>query len=355
MLTLLKIVGIIAVIVVVLILVAVRWFLRKLYGLAEENATVPCRIHPVPEPNPKWRHPTIVRQLAGEFSAAGFFEIGAFSIPEMAGLQFVGLFHPKEQFYGCIYDHSKLEPTFDVICRLVDQTSVTGTNTRLGESLDQFPGKVTLRLDKATVITVFDAVCQHPAAVGQRKPATAEAFLGYFTQAHAEYMNWRLAKGGASRDEIRRQATQDGQEVTDEQIDETYEVMREAYVEQLRDGCLAQYLDDARLSAADWERRQATVLAIPETLELKEVIETLHHTLELDDEQRHQLSQVEATFGQTGVDIIAGILDRQVASLGLTKVAEVREPVRAWILEQSPRTAPAAFEVGLSREGKLVS
>lgn len=340
MLTVLKIVGILALIAIVVVVLAIRWFLRKVRTLAADVMTVPCRINPEPEPNPQWRHAAEIPAFAEQFRAAGFQEIGAFSIPEMGALQFLAYFHPQEQFYGCIYDHPKLPATFDVVCKLVDDTSVTGSNTRMGEALDQRPGRVVVRLDKASVAEVFAAVRDHPAAAGPRKPATADQFLGYFRQAHTEYMNWRLGKGGTSREELRRQASQDGQEVTDEVIEETYQSMREAYVEQLKDGCVAQYLDDARVSAADWEHRQSTVLAIPETLELKEVIASLNDALELDDEQRHQLDQVETSFGQTGIDIMGTILERNVGSLGLKKLAEVREPVRAWILEVPAEGTP---------------
>lgn len=333
MLTALKIIGILGLLGLVVLFLAVRWVVRLVKGLVAANRTVPCRIHPEPEPNPQWNNGSVIRKIADDFRAAGFAEIGAFNIPEMAGLQFLAFLHPGEQFYGCVYDHPKMAPTFDVVCRRTDDTSVTGTNTRMGEALDQPPGRTTIRLEQAGVAEVVAAVRGHPAAVGPRQPVSAGAFLAFFAKAHADYMNWRLAKGGASREEIRRQATQDGQQITDEQVEETYQSMRETYVEQLRDGCLAQYLDDAGMSAAQWEPREGSVFAIPETLELKEVIETLECALSLDEEQRHQLSRLEAGFGRTGLDVIEDIFQRDVGALGLKKIGEVQTPVRAWILE----------------------
>jgi hypothetical protein len=336
MLTVLKIIGIIAVVALVVAVLAVRWFLRRMKSFIAENTPVPCRINPEPEPNPQWRHAAVIPRIAEQFRDAGFTEIGAFNIPEMAGIQFLAFFHPQEQFYGCVYDHAKLEPTFDIVCKLTDDTAVTGTNTRLGEALDQRPGRFSVRLEKATVAEIFQAVRQHPAAAKPRKPAVPEKFTEYFRQAHTEYMNWRLSKGGTSREEISRQAAQDGQEVSAEVIEETYQTMRDTYVEELKDGCIAQYLDDARISAANFESRQTSLLAVPETLVLKEVIATLSEGLNLDDEQRHQLEQVESSFGQSGIEILANILERNVGALGLKKIGEVQEPVRAWILEVPP-------------------
>jgi hypothetical protein len=332
MLTFLKILGIVAVVVFLALVLGLRWLLRKLRGVVEEGLPVPCRIHPEPEANPQWIHAADIRRFADQFRALGFVEIGAFSIPEMGGLQFLGFFHSGERFFGCVYDHRKLDPTFDVVCTRPDDSSVSGTNTTLGESLDQRPGREAIRIKNASVAEIFEAVRAHPGSAGERSPVSAEAFLPHFRKSHADYMNWRLKKGGASREEIRRQAAHDGQEVTDEIIEETYQCMREQHLEQLKEGCLAQFLDERRLSAADWERQQAVTLAIPESLNREEVVETIDNAMTLDDEQRHQLEQLETSFGQTGLDVIAQIVNRNVGSLQLTKLGEVNEPVHAWIL-----------------------
>jgi len=345
MLVLLKVLGIVTLAIVLVAIVAIRWLVRKLHGLVKENLPTPCRIHPEPEPNPQWEHAGIVRDFAEQYRALGFQEIGACSIPELGGLQFLAFFHAQERCYGCVYDHRKRPPTFDIVCLRPDETSVTGTNTRLGESLDQRPGRTVIRLEQAKVVEVFNAVRSHPAAAGERLAVSAEAFLPFFCKAYADYMNWRLKKGGTTRDEIRRQATQDGREVTDEIVEDTYQSMRERHLEQLKEGCLAQYLDDRRLTAAEWEHQHAITLAIPETFERKEILDTLGNVLPLDDEQRHQLDQVEATFGQTGLDVLANIIERNVGSLQLTKIGEVTEPVHAWIL-RVPEVNPARGPVG---------
>lgn len=350
MLTFLKILGITALVVLLVVILGLRWLFRKLRGVVEESMPVPCRIHPEAEPNPQWIHGATVQRFAKQFLALGFEEIGAFSIPEMGGLQFLAYVHVPERCFGCIYDHRKLAPTFDVVCTRPDDSTVTGTNTTLGESLDQRPGRTVVRMDKASVAEVFEAVRRNPAAAGERTPVSKEAFLPYFCKAHADYMNWRLKKGGASREEIRRQAEQDGQEVTEDVIEETYQSMREQHLEQLKEGCIAQFLDERRLTAAEWERQQAVTLAIPESLDRKEVVETIDGAMALDDEQRHQLDQIETSFGQTGLDVIAQIVERDIGSLRLTKLGEVNEPVRAWILRipgESDERADAGIGKGL--------
>ena len=95
---------------------------------------------------------------------------------------------------------------------------------------------------------------------------------------------------------------------------------------------MAQYLDEQNLVAAEWERIQDRTFAIPETLELKEVVEVISTAMCLDDEQRHALEKVQTAFGETALNVAERILNANVGALGLRKLGEVKEPVPAVIL-----------------------
>src|SRR5688572_12895818 len=102
----LKIIGIVALVVVAIVVVGVLWFWRQLRAAAKDDA-IPypaCRINLEPEAQPAWRSEGQIKKYAAEFCALGFEEIGAFSIPEMGGLQLLAFVHPTERFYGVIYD-----------------------------------------------------------------------------------------------------------------------------------------------------------------------------------------------------------------------------------------------------------
>jgi hypothetical protein len=316
--------------VALLIWLAKRFFRRAMAA----DQIIPCRATLEPEPNPQWRSAAAVNGFINELRAIGFQDIGSFQLPELGGLLIHALWHPQEPAYAVVYDHKRMEPTMDVLCRFTDDTSVTATNTNMGRSLDTRPGAKTHWLGKASARHLFDAVRNHP-HTAPPCAHTPEEFVARFQRAYAESMDWRLKKGGVSRDEIRRQAEQDGHSLTDEQFNEAYEMQREQYRRQLQEGCIAQFLDKSKMPAVEWEKIHSRAVVIPETFELKEIIEILDGAtclLSLDTEQRHQLEKLPLHFGENGIDIARKLLAENVAGLGLVKVGEVTEPVPAWIL-----------------------
>lgn len=205
----------------------------------------------------------------------------------------------------------------------------------MGKTLDKRPDYTILWLGKVSVVEAIKSVAAHPTQ-SPRKPVSCEQFIIEFKKSYARSMNWRMKKGGASREEIKRQAEADGLELSAEQIEESYQSLRESYLRQLRSGCISQFLDDQKLSAADWERIRDRTFAIPETMDVKEVSEAMQDALSLDEEQSHQLGKVTASFGETGVDVTRRILKENIGALGLEALGEVREPVHALILKTSP-------------------
>lgn len=339
---LLKIIGVVAIVVVLALVFGAMWLWRMFKGMAKTEAEghPPCRITVEPEDNPVWRNEKQVLDYAAQLRAAGFEEIGVFTVPELSNLQFLGLIHPAEKFFGYVYDHPKVEPTFEIAADFADDSGLAGTNTTLGQDLEQRPGTFTIRKDGATVKEIFEMVRRHPKAP-DRIEVKRENFVEDFKKGYARSMNWRLKKGGVSRDEIRRQALRDKQEMTQEQLEEVYTSIRESYVRRLQEGCIAQYLDERQLVASEWERVQDRTFAIPETLEVKEVIEGISNVMILDEEQRHALEKIQMLFGDTAINIADRILNENIGALGLRKVGEVQEPVPAVIL-MAPENNPAA-------------
>ncbi len=335
MILLIKIVAIVAVVVFLLVvaggMLLLRWLRRIIKGKDEAPSCPPCRVNPEPEPTPQWRTPEKVQQYASEYKALGFQEIGAFTIPEMEGLQMLAFVHLAERLYGLIYDHKKIEPTFDIFCTFEDQTGLTAGSSKIGRSLDKRPGHPILWVGDERVAAVLEAFKAHPQPV-PRIPTSADAFLARFKRSYAEGMNWRMKKGGVSKEEIRRQSASRGKPVDEETINQVYETMRRKHLAELQRGCLAQYLDEQQISAADWERVQARAVVIPETLEAEEVVETLEEVLTLDQEQRHTLRQLRRHNSETALEVTDEILARNLAGLGLEKRGEVQEPVRAYVL-----------------------
>jgi hypothetical protein len=333
MLTALKIIGIIVVVVIIGGILLLRMVMKFVKGAVDAMPTCPpCRVSLEPEAEPQWLKPEVVQKYAAQFREQGFQDVGAFSVPELGGLQLLAFVHPGERLYGAVYEHKKLPHTFDIVCGYPDESGITGTNTKIGETLDPRPGQVTLRLDQADVATVFRAVLDK-AGPAERNPVAVGDFVSHFKRAYVRGMNWRMKKGGSSREEIRRQAAAQGNEVTDEQVDAVYESLRSAYVTELRAGCLAQFLDEQQLKASEWEFIQNRVAAIPETLTVKEVIEVIQDYASLDNEQEHQLQQITTSFGETAVDVVQRIVQQNIATLKLKVLGETQEPVRALVVQ----------------------
>lgn len=335
MLMLVKIVVIVVLLLVLFLFTAavffVRWIRRVLKAANHTPTCPPCRVYPEPEPNPQWRTPDKIRQYASEFRALGFAEVGGFMIPQIDGLQMLAFVHPAERLYGIIYDHKAIPPTFDIFCGFEDKTGLTASSSKAGRSLDKRPGHPILWLGDNRVAVVLDALRREPQSV-PRVPSSSDDFLPTFKRHYAEGMNWRMKKGGVSREEIRRQAESKGKKLDEDVINDVYKNMRQAHITELQRGCLAQFLDEQQIPAAEWERQQARAVVIPETLETNELVEVLEGALPLDQEQRHTLRQLRGHTGQRALDTMDEILAQNVGALGLEKLGEVQEPVRAYVL-----------------------
>lgn len=335
MLTAVKIILVIVLIVLAVVALIVWWLIRKFKSAIKEALDAkplhpPCRVNPEPEPNPQWRNPEQIKQFSDEFLANGFTSLGAFTVPEVGGLQLAAFANEAESLYGVAYDHKKLPPNIDVVCRHEDGSDITVTNTTYGSAMDRPPTSPAIRLDGGGVREVLDALWKHP-ATSPRIPVKGGEFAARFKAAYAKEMNWRLKRGGATREEIRRQAEKGDHKLTDEQFEEVYNQQRETYVAELQAGCIAQYLDEQKPAPAEWDEIQHRVFAVPETMTGAEVREALELNCDLDEEQTHRLEQIKLTFGQTALDFMRQVMDGNVGALELKRLGSVQEPLPAEI------------------------
>lgn len=336
MLTAAKIVLVIVLVLLLVVALVVWWLISKFKGVMSavkeglENATFhpPCRVDPQPEPNPQWRNPEKIKEFSDQFVANGFTSLGAFTVPEVGGLQLAAFANEAEGLYGVAYDHQKMPPNIDVVCRYEDGTDITVTNTTFGSAMDRPPTSPAIRLDGGGVREVLDALWKHPAA-SPRIPVKGEEFAARFKAAYAKEMNWRLGRGGATREEFRRQAEKDGTKLTDEEFDEAYQMHRAGYMTELQAGCIAQYLDEHKPAPAEWDEMQHRAFAIPETMTEAEVREALEMHCGLDEEQTHRLEQIKLSFGQTALDFMRQVIDGNIGGLSLKRLGSVQEPVPA--------------------------
>jgi hypothetical protein len=335
MITALKIIGLVLLGIVILILVGfllLRWAWRRLIRKGTElQRVIPCRVTLEPEANPQWHDARAIGRMGAELRALGFQDIGSFQIPEMEGLLVQALHHPQEPAYAIVYDHRKIPATMDLVRGFTDEFGLSVASTAMGSTLDQRADSKTYWMDQASAREMFDTLKGHQHSA-PAKPHPPGDFAARFRESYTKSMNWRMRKGGVSRDEMRRQAKSTDISLTDEQFEEAWKEQRDQYRRQMQAACIAQFLDDTKPSAADWERRAHRAVVIAETFDRQDIVEVLDGHLMLDEEQRHRLEKFETQFGESGLDLVQRLLTQDAAGLKLIRHGEVSEPVRAFIL-----------------------
>ena len=186
----------------------------------------------------------------------------------------LGLVHPAEGLLSVVYDHTKTVPGFDICADFTDGTTVSATSSATGNTLDKRPTDPILWMGTTDAREILKAVQNHQASA-PRQPIRKDEFAAHFQRGFAKSVNWRLKKVGVSREEIRRRAEEKGHKFNDEQIEESYRNLRVGYLVMLQNGCLAQFLDEQKMPADEWERLRPRAFAIAETLELKEITRCL--------------------------------------------------------------------------------
>ena len=337
-----------AVVAIVVALIAGTWIWKSARPskAAEElsSAPPPCRVSLLPDENPSWKGEKYVARYGEHFVSIGFHTIGAFRIPELANQRILAMFHPGQNFYACVYD-SKTHPTYEIFAEFNGDHSLMGTNSTWVRDIEQRPGHITLRLANATPAQVMEAMKQHEKAA-DRLAVAADHFAPTFLKAYISNFNWRLKKCEISRDQIRLEARQHGQKLTSEQIDELYRLQRAAYVAQLQDACRVQFREQHKIDKLQWNQLQNRLFAVPETYDLKEVINALSYAVasRLTENQMFTLQRLETSLGDDGIVLINKIMSKNIAELGLKQIGEVSEPVRAWIMVAQEPVEPAASE-----------
>lgn len=326
----------------------IAWLWKRFQPVQLPQAVTPppCRITLVSEENPSWKGEKHVSRLTDLFRAVGFQRLGAYRIPELDNQRILGMIHPTERFYACIYD-SKTQPIFEVFAEFSSDNSLVATNSTWVRDMEQRPGSVTLRLSNASPQQILQALGQQEKAT-DRMAVSGNGFVTAFTKAYVRNLNWRLKKGDITRDQIRLDAKREGRGLTNEQIEELYRAKRSAYVAQLQDACRTQYRDEQKIDPAAWQGLQNRVVAIPETFDLKEVINALSYAVSaaLNDKQLQALQRMETSLGDDGIVFIEKIISKNIGDLNLRQLGEVSEPVRAWIV-----AAPEAEAVAPAAEG----
>jgi hypothetical protein len=246
--------------------------LGELGKLAEkmQGAVPPLRVKLRPVESVDWIEPEKAEAIIEGLKGAEFEEIGDFEL-EPSPVTMRALYHPAEAIHAAVYQHPQAGVWFDLVARYEDGEKLTYTNTpdtrfeRAKNNILRFhPGASTQEL-----LSRFRAE-RPPKPVVRVAPAE---FPGYFERAYAESMDWMIARGGPTEEEIRRNCESKGQEFTPALATAVRSrwasAIDEFYNEQLRE----RYMADSGVNAARWEQIRDRVVFVhdrmaPDRLEM---------------------------------------------------------------------------------------
>jgi ankyrin repeat protein len=197
--------------------------LTKAAGALSKHSLGPPTITLEPDPEPP---DEASERSARTFEGLGYVRAGAFTIPEMPGVRVLGLVHEEERLQAAVYRHPAIgRPICDVYLSTPDGGSLTVGNSPQGEQLETRPGT------EKHFLPDFGAAELHQHIRwlrGERQalPVRCEGFRSDFEDAYRKDMEWRSGHG-VSDDEIRRVAEAGGTPVTEDEIREVQDVLRD--------------------------------------------------------------------------------------------------------------------------------
>jgi hypothetical protein len=266
----------------------IKYFLKKLVSAIEKFAGAgvpPFRITLEKTDDIEWKKPKAVNGIATALEGAGYHAIGDYRIDEMPFVHVKALLNSKTNTYAVITEVlDKL--LVDVACDYTDGNHVTVSNApESGLDRPDFSRLIRvqadLEKDPAAVVTLHERLIEEQ----RGRPivmASAAAFPIVYAKAHAKEMDWRIARGGLTPEEVRRSCEVTGTEIpNDEAVEVVCQQWRNAISEfcdeQLRERFL-KYV--TKMSAAEWEDVRDRLYFVHEHSDRESVIEALADQLE---------------------------------------------------------------------------
>jgi hypothetical protein len=345
--TLLQILGVLCLIAIAILLVPVAWLAYKLWqirqafrhfiakvGELEGFLVPPMRVKLKGTSDPSWEDADEVEALAAPLRTAGFAEIGAFEIEQWPDVTLLALMHRGNAAYAAVYEHPELGTWLDLVSEYADGRIVTYTTSRKAGQLELPPFKLSRSLPDAEAGELLAAFLDERPR-GERLPVDAASFVERFEAAWAREMDWRIARGGVTEDEVRRLAGKDGQQPDVSAIAKIrqqwqYEI-NAFYQERLQDAFLA----SGQVSAREWERVRDRTLFIHDQLTWEQVTEIAAMGFGIDPDDQHDRA---SSRWQEAERLAAGFAPREAfrrineqlpASRRYQRLGETSEPIAA--------------------------
>lgn len=275
------IVGALVTAFVLCLLIGILWLrrlLRKLGGSIEnqleglaaamEQSIPPFRINLKRLPAVEWQQPDEAALLIEPLRQAQFDEVGSFAI-QPGDVALMAFCRESDSIYAVVYQHPKAGVWLDLVTRYQDGSRLTYCTQR-DTQLDR-PEHIGMRFHEGMpadeLLSRF--LAERPSQPAE--PMSADDFVGHFEQAYAESMDWMMARGGPTAEEILRQCEQGGKECTQmivSAIRRAWSAAIEAfYDQQLKE----RFLADVQPPAARWEQIRDRLVFVHDRLSVEQL------------------------------------------------------------------------------------
>ncbi len=209
----------------------------------------------------------------------GFETAGDFQIPEFE-TSLRAYIHPENGMAAYLFRHPALEESFlDLVYVFVDDTSVTVSNAQ-DSKVDQCPEHPNINLVGASPRQLFEKL----ESLKEGRPVRAveaETAAQTYEKGYAQGMDWRVEKGGVSEAEILAQAEEP---LTPEQLETVRNQFRHQHLGQVEELLRLRFLEQADLSAAEWETVNNRLTSVHEFLEPDDLASLAEELLESEEE-----------------------------------------------------------------------
>lgn len=303
MLTFLKLVGafIVAIILlVVAIVLFIRWKFRRFLknmmetAVAQASSGVPpfrIKLKPHDDDEAEWFHDDDVQVQMQQFESSGFTSLGDY-IVEGLPLLIRGFQHQDHNVYGVIYDHGAAGVWSDVVRRYDDESSWTVSSAK-EHGMDAAPWHTPCFLPGQPVNELLKRLLESSPASGVQTTG-ADKFVPRFEAAYKREMNWRIERGGATEQEIRRICEKNGQDCSSEQVEQIQGLWKTAIGEFLSEQVLRLWRKESGISSREYERIAPNLVVIHDRLTAEQVLSQGYSDLDDEVEDEEQLAiQVE--------------------------------------------------------------
>jgi hypothetical protein len=271
-----------------------RWRVRKFLG---ELSNLPTSMGPPPVAlklnrvlgDVEWKQKKAVGDISDRLRAQGFTPVGVFQADAMGDLQIEGWVEASQSLMAAVYQHSAVDqPWLDYVRQYEGSQGDTASSAPMGAETDTKPGNVKLIDAKLGPDDLLDRIlAMKRDLIIRPAPATAEEFKERLETAYAEVMEWRIARGGTTKEEILRRAAETGEEISPEVLELTHQRLRGQANAQLAEFLLRRFRKETSLSADEWEKARDSLFFVHDNLSAEELngfVESASWSEDEDDE-----------------------------------------------------------------------